>query len=130
MRTEPGFLRINRDPDDAVVQVAVRGRWDWQLLLAVRTAVHKCLAEHPAGLIIDLRELDDMNASSAPLWFAVRRVGESLRPPVRVVLCLWPQTPLGKRLVRLGAKRFLPIYLTVEQARAALADEPQQPQRR
>src|SRR3954454_23665475 len=32
-------LRLTSDSDGAVVLLGVRGRWDWQLFLAVRTAI-------------------------------------------------------------------------------------------
>jgi anti-sigma regulatory factor (Ser/Thr protein kinase) len=43
-----------------------------------------------------------------------------MRPPVEVALCLPPKTPLAVRLHRLGAKRFLPLYDTLPQARTAV----------
>jgi hypothetical protein len=100
----------------------VRGRWDWQLFLAVRTAVRKCLAEHPAALILDLLALDDATGFSASLWFTARHAAEAMQPPVPMALCVPPQTPLAVRLSGLGAKRFRPIFATVVQARMALVE--------
>jgi hypothetical protein len=45
-------------------------------LFAVRAAALKCLVEHPAALILDLRAVQDATASSASLWFALRRTAE------------------------------------------------------
>ena len=116
------LLRLTSDSDGAVLRLGVRGRWDWRLFLAVRTAVGKCLAEHPAALILDLRALDDATGSSASLWFTVRSQADAMQPPVQLAVCVQPDTPLAVRLHRLGAKRFLPIFATVAQASSALAD--------
>jgi anti-sigma regulatory factor (Ser/Thr protein kinase) len=112
-----------------MMQLGVRGRWDWQLFLAARTAVLKCLVEHPAALILDLRALDDAHGSSASLWFASRRTADGMQPPVQMALCVSPEMPLALRLRRLGAKRFLPIFATVGQARTALAERLAVPER-
>jgi len=122
-------LRLTSDSDGAVVLVGVRGRWDWQLFLAVRTAVRKCLVEHPSALILDLRALDDVTGSSASLWFASRSAADGMQPPVRMALCVPPEAPLALRLRRLGAKRFLPIFATVTQARTAVAERLAVPER-
>jgi anti-sigma regulatory factor (Ser/Thr protein kinase) len=114
-------IELASDPDGAVVQLRVRGCWDWRLFLEVRTTVLKCLVEHPAAMILDLRALRDPTASSTSLWFAMRRAAEGMRPPVRMALCVQQQTPLAVRLHRLGATRFLPVFATVAQARAAVA---------
>jgi anti-sigma regulatory factor (Ser/Thr protein kinase) len=114
-------LQLVSDPDGAVVQLRVRGCWDWRVFLEVRAAVLKCLVEHPAAMILDLRGLQDPTASSAALWFAMRRAAEAMRPPVRIVLCVQQQTPLAVRLRRLGTTRVLPVFATVSQARAAVA---------
>jgi anti-sigma regulatory factor (Ser/Thr protein kinase) len=90
------------------------------LILELYTGLHKYLAEHPLALIVDLHDLTDATTASAPLWLTARRSGAALRPPVEVALCLPPQTPLAVRLHRLGAKRFLPVYDTVPQARTAV----------
>jgi hypothetical protein len=114
-------LTATSDVDGAVVVLAPHGQWDWRLFLDLYTGVHKYLAEHPVALIVDLGDLVDPTTASAPLWLTARRSGAAMRPPVEVALCLPPRTPLGTRLHRLGAKRFLPIYDTVPQARTAVA---------
>jgi hypothetical protein len=42
-------------------------------------------------------------------------------PPVAVVVCLPPGTALGRRLNRLGAKRTVPVFTSMPEAREALA---------
>jgi anti-sigma regulatory factor (Ser/Thr protein kinase) len=73
-------------------------------------------------LILDLRALDDATGFSASLWFTTRRHADAMQPPVQLALCVPPETPLAVRLRQLGAKRLLPIFATVAQARKALAE--------
>jgi anti-sigma regulatory factor (Ser/Thr protein kinase) len=132
MPTSPTHRSGNRDDgqrtltaasevDGAVTVLTPHGQWDWRLFLDLYAGVHKHLAEYPPALIIDLHDLVDPTTASAPLWLTARRSGAAMRPPVQVALCLPPRTPLADRLHRLGAKRFLPVYDTVPQARTALA---------
>jgi hypothetical protein len=44
-----------------------------------------------------------------------------MSPPVSVVVCLPLTTALTARLNRLGAKRYLPVFMTLPEARAAVA---------
>jgi hypothetical protein len=117
-------LRVTGDDDGSVLLVAVGGGLDRPLLLRLRTVVHKCLADYPAALIVDLTELDDPIGASAPLWLTARQTGEAMRPPVRLMLCVGPDTVLAARLHRLGARWFMPIFASVGEARAVLAGTP------
>ena len=117
-------LSVTGDDDGSVLLMAVRGSLDRTLLLRARTVVHKCLADFPAGLIVDLTELNDPAGASAPLWLTARQTGEAMQPRVRLLLCLAPDTVLAARLHQLGARWFLPIFASVAQARAVLADTP------
>jgi len=117
-------LSVTGDDDGSVLLMAVRGDLDRTLLLRARTRVHTSLADYPAGLIVDLTELDDPAGASAPLWLTARQTGEAMQPPVRLMLCLGPDTVLAARLHRLGARWFLPIFASVAQARAVLAGTP------
>jgi anti-sigma regulatory factor (Ser/Thr protein kinase) len=117
-------LSVTGDDDGSVLLMAVRGSLDRTLLLRARTMVHKSLADYPAGLIVDLTELDDPAGASAPLWLTARQTGEAMQPRVRLLLCLGQDTVLADRLHRLGARWFLPIFASVAQARAVLAGTP------
>ena len=77
----------------------MRGRWDRQLHLDVTDTLRKCFAQHPAALIINLRDLDDGEATSATVWMSVRMVGVDMDPPVQVVVCVSTTVPLTDRLV-------------------------------
>ena len=114
-------MTATSEADGAMIVLSPHGQWDWRLFLDLYTGVHKYLAEHPSALIVDLHDLTDPTTASAPLWFTARRSGAAMRPPVEVALCLPPTTPLAVRLHRLGAKRLLPVYDTVPQARTAVA---------
>jgi Histidine kinase-like ATPase domain len=114
-------LTATSEADGALIVLTPRGQWDWRLFLDLYAGVHKYLAEHPLALIINLHDLVDPTTASAPLWLTVRRSGAAMRPPVQVALCLPRTTSLAVRLHRLGARRVLPVYDTVPQARAALA---------
>jgi hypothetical protein len=117
-------LSITGDDDGSVLLMAVRGSLDRTLFLRMRTVVHKCLVDYPATLIVDLNELRDPVGASAPLWLTAQRTGEAMQPRVRLMLCLGPDTVLASRLYRLGARRFLPIFASVAEARAVLVDTP------
>ena len=59
-------VRITSDDDGQVLHVAVHGRWDWRVALAVRASVNKCLAEHPTAVIVNLRSADDPAGRARP----------------------------------------------------------------
>ncbi len=117
-------LSVTGDDDGSVLVMAIRGSLDRTLFLRMRTMVHKSVADYPAGLIVDLTELDDPAGASAPLWLTARQTGEAMQPRVRLVLCLAPDTALAARLHQLGARWFLPIFPSVAQARAVLTGTP------
>jgi hypothetical protein len=129
---KPPYL-INRAPtggDDGVsvtadvtagtIEVAIRGRWTPASRMQAWAAVSKCFAEHPRAVVVDLQDLRDPLASSAPAWWTMRMTGIRMVPPVSVAVCLNPATALAARLNRLGAKRHLPVFATMPEARAAV----------
>jgi DNA-binding CsgD family transcriptional regulator len=103
-----------------VLQLSVHGRWSWSLTRAVRTCVNKCLAQHPSAVIIDLHASDGPNGSSAAPLVMAYRAGQEMQPPVPIAICVAPGSDLEARLRTTGAARFLPLFCTVPQARAAL----------
>ncbi|MEU8243739.1 ATP-binding protein [Actinoplanes missouriensis] len=109
------------DTDTAVIEFSVWGHWDRGLSTQARTVLDKCLAEHPTGVIVDLHELTDPHAVSAPLWLTACAQGAAMQPPVAVAVCAKANAPLTRRLRRLGARDWLVLYATVAQARAAMA---------
>ncbi|MEU4422309.1 ATP-binding protein [Actinoplanes sp. NPDC024001] len=108
------------DADTAVIEFSVWGQWDRSLSTQARIVLDKCLAEHPTGLLIDLHELGDPHAVSAPLWLTACAQAAAMQPPVAIALCARANTPLARRLSRLGARDWLVLYATIAQARAAL----------
>ena len=113
-------LSVISDVDAAVMEIEVHGRWSRRLCLDVFTAMRDCLAEQPLAIIVDLRDLSDLDAASTTMWLTASRAANSLRPPARLVLSLPPTRQLASHLRRLGAVRFLPIYATMKQARDAV----------
>jgi hypothetical protein len=107
------------DEETSVLEVAVRGQWSVELWLLAHRTLRKEFAEHPAGLLLDLRELTDPKGESAIFWFTARARGNSLRPPMPVVVCLHRGTPLADALSRLPVHHFE----TTAEAHAALADQ-------
>lgn len=114
-------VSVETDIDAAVALMTLRGKWERRLWSAAVTALHKCLAEHPEALIVDLTELDDPASGSALAWVTAQRNAAAMQPPVQIALCVPPDLPLADRLQRLGARRFLPVYAKVRQARVAIA---------
>jgi anti-sigma regulatory factor (Ser/Thr protein kinase) len=114
-------VRIEGDLDAAVALMTVRGHWDDALRQSVVTKLHKCLAEHPEALIVDLSGLHDPCSVSASAWMSAQRAAATREPAVQLALCIPPHLPLADRMQRLGARLFLPVYAKVRQARVAIA---------
>ncbi|WP_328466839.1 ATP-binding protein [Actinoplanes sp. NBC_00393] len=110
------------DDETAVLELTVRGRWSRGLWLLAHRILRKRLAEHPAGLLLDLCQLDDPRAESAVFWLTARVRGNSLRPRIPAVAALPTGTALAGALSRLGVPRGFPVFDSAERARAALAD--------
>jgi histidine kinase-like protein len=115
-----GTLSVTGDVTTGVVEMAVHGRWSQRLGMDVSTGIRKCLAEQPAAIIADLRDMGDPDGASMALWLAARRAAVVMQPPVRLVLCLPTATMLDRRLRRLGSPQRLPVFVTMPEARAAV----------
>jgi hypothetical protein len=115
----PG-VSLTRDALTGIIELAVRGRWTRRLCLDVYTVMRKCMAENPSAIIVDLHGLNDLDGDSATMWLAAARAAALLRPPAQLVLTLPPTRQLAGRLRQLGAVRYLPIFVTVRQARTAV----------
>lgn len=110
------------DLDTAVVVMAVHGSWDQRLRRDTYLGLRKCLSEHPAALIVDLRAMQDAAAVSVPTWINARHLGDAMDPPVSVAACVPAGTALAGRLCRMGAGRVLPVFATVGKARSAVTN--------
>lgn len=108
------------DHETGIVDFRIHGHWTRKLWITAYRTVQKCLAEHPCGLVLDLRVLHDPRAASAPFWLSAAMQGRRLQPPVPVIACLPSDTRLAGRLGRLGGERNLPVFSTVELARTAI----------
>jgi len=114
-------VHLSSDADASVVLLTVRGRWDRTLWHLASQRLRKCLAEQPEALVVDLSALDDTRGTSAATWVAAQRDAAAMTPPVPLALCIPPELPLADRMQLLGARRYLPIYAKVRQARVAIA---------
>jgi hypothetical protein len=109
------------DPQVAVIEVVVRGRWSPALRIATWALVNNCFVSHPQAIVVDLQDLADPLGASAAAWWTMSTVGARMRPPVQVVVSLEPTTALAARLNRLGVSRRVPVYATPPLARDAVA---------
>jgi hypothetical protein len=113
-------LGVTCDIDTGILDLVVRGRFGRRSATDTFTGLRKCLAEHPAGIVVDLSDFDDPLAASAAMWVAVNRKAAALQPPVRLALAVAPGTPLWERLARLGVERYFPVRSTPAEARAVV----------
>jgi hypothetical protein len=118
----PKSVSLTHNWDDSIVELVVRGHWSRAVAVEVYEALRKGLAEHPSVVIVDLEGLSDLDGHSASTWIAVSRAALGLNPPARVALCAPPTRQVVARLRRLGCTRYLSLFVSAEQARAAVAD--------
>ena len=119
-RGQPQSVAATTDADTSIIDVAVCGRWTRGLKITAAEVLRKCLAQHPAGIVVDLHDLGDPDGYSASLWTTAHGKGAGMSPPVPVVASLPATTPLAGVLHRRGARWFLPMYESPLDARAAL----------
>ena len=120
IRDTGGVASVTSDVETESMELTVRGQWSRTLAAEVRSGIHKCVAEHPAAVLIDLRRLSDPRGVSVPMWLAAYRAGSVPQPPVRVVLCVPPATVLAERLHNVGADQYLPRFAVMAEARTSL----------
>src|SRR4051812_4918368 len=106
VRSSTAATTATSDVETNLLELAIHGGWSVPLRQDVYRGIYKCLAEHPAALLIDLRDMTDPEGSSVAMWLAARRAGTTLQPAVRVALCVPPATTLAGRLRRVGARRY------------------------
>ncbi|MEV4636459.1 ATP-binding protein [Actinoplanes sp. NPDC049548] len=122
---EHGSVVVSADIPSQTVVMTVRGAWNPALNMRVNKSVAKCMSEHPGVLIIDLGALQDPAAASVNAWIHAWRVGQAMEPPVQVLICAPADTVPARRLHRIGAARYVPVFDTVDRARrvrVSLAD--------
>jgi hypothetical protein len=92
-------ISISAGTDGSVIDISLRGPWTDATATAAATVVRQCLAERPAGLVVDVTGLEDDGAASVPVWVAAHAAAG---PATRFVLCSTPGTPLTAALDRAG----------------------------
>ncbi|MEU8819149.1 hypothetical protein [Actinoplanes sp. NPDC048796] len=117
-------LTLTHAVDNATVELTVRGQWTRRTAVDVHQALCNGLAEHPSAIIIDLREMSDLDCRSAPTWIAASQAAMTLQPPAKVAICAPPTRRLVKRLRQLGCARFMSLFVSVDQARSAVTGAP------
>jgi len=114
-------LAIEVSTRGSTVLVHPKGTLDLSSTAALRTALLKCVADGPSGVIICMDHLDVRSQVGLSLFAAVaRRAAE------------WPGVPVGlvtgpalRNLVRHGAiSRFVPVFDSVEEALAGVNGPP------
>lgn len=115
---EHSAVTATLDLQTAVVLMTVRGSWDRRLSRDTSAGFRKCLSEHPAALIVDLLTMIDPVADGLATWTGADRIGRTMTPPVRLLMCLAEDTILAERLAEHSR---VPVFGTVGQARAAAA---------
>jgi len=108
--------------DDGRLLVGLAGRLDLTDTAAIRLRLLKCLAEQPEALLVDLAALDVAEPLAVAIFSTVARQA-SRWPGIPMILCA-PQATMRDSL-QLAAYRRLPVYASVEAARADLADRRQ-----
>jgi hypothetical protein len=116
-----GSVTVAADLQAATAVLAVCGAWSRVLSRDTFLGLRRCFGQHPTGVVLDLRALDDRHAASATTWLTARRVGDAMEPPVQVVACVPGGAVLADRLRRLGGPPHLPVFPTMPLAEAALA---------
>jgi hypothetical protein len=116
-----GSVTVTADLHTATAVLTVCGPWGRTLSRDTFLSLQRCFGEHPAGVVLDLRALDDRHAASLTTWLTACRVGAAMAPPVQVVACVPGGAVLADRLRRLGEIRYLPVFPTLPLAVAALA---------
>jgi anti-sigma regulatory factor (Ser/Thr protein kinase) len=114
-------VAVTADVDGAVIDIAVRGEWDARLSGAVSLAIGRCLAESPAAVLVDVAGVMDPAAHSVPAWLSATQAAAAADPPARLALCLPAGSPLASRLDQIGARRYLSVFDSAEEARDSLA---------
>ncbi|MEV4706468.1 ATP-binding protein [Actinoplanes sp. NPDC049316] len=119
---EPGEspLSVTADRDGSLVDVTVTGHWTASLQAAVARTLRKCLAERPAGIVIDLHGLVDRAGASVPTWVSAAGTAVEASPAVLLALCLPPDSALASALRTTGQ---VPVLDTPEEARAILTEK-------
>ncbi|UQU63714.1 ATP-binding protein [Couchioplanes caeruleus] len=118
---EPGEspLSVTADRDGSFVDVTVTGHWTAALQAAVGRTLRNCLAERPAGIVVDLHGLVDPAAASVPTWVSAAGTAADAMPAVHLALCLPPDSALASALRSADCESVLD---TPEEARAALTE--------
>lgn len=124
-------LRVTTDGDGSIVDVIVSGPWTELLRTAVARTLRHCLAERPAGIVVDLTGIEDPQAASTATWVAAARTAAGSLPVVGLAVCPPPGSALATEVrgsaadLRRGAAAACELLVldTPAGARAALTGD-------
>jgi len=109
-------ITATADVDNAVIEISVAGSWGRQARSRLWDLLHKCLAERPRAVLVDVTDLHDSTGSSAATLLNAQRAAAQLDPPVRLAVCA-PEGAAGRAL-----RRSVPVHHSLDDARTALAN--------
>ncbi|MFI7603291.1 ATP-binding protein [Actinoplanes sp. NPDC049681] len=115
---DKGSIAVSAEIETQTVTMTMRGTWSPCFNTRMHKSVSKCMSEHPGTLILDLGGFRDPQGDSVNSWLHAGRAGQAMEPPVQVLACVPADTVLARRLCRMGTHRFLPVFDTIEEARA------------
>jgi anti-anti-sigma regulatory factor/anti-sigma regulatory factor (Ser/Thr protein kinase) len=112
-------IRCTVDRDGHRLIAALAGDLDLENVAGVRLSLLKCLAEQPEALLLDLSRLTVSDPLALTVLGAVRR--QAARWPGTPMLLCAPD-PAVREHLRGGSYRSLPVFPSVEAARAQAGD--------
>ncbi|WP_433304127.1 ATP-binding protein [Actinoplanes sp. CA-030573] len=108
------------DDRSSFIELAVAGVWDRELRLRADLMIGKCLASHPAAIVVDLLFLDDPDQASVPMWLSLQVRGARMMPAVPIAVCARDGSPMADGLAWRGGRFGPPLFADPAQARKAL----------
>jgi len=108
-------LSLISDVENAFIELCIGGSWNRHARSRLWDVLHKCLAEQPRAVLVDVADLQDPRAGSVPPLLHARRAGSQMYPPVAIVVCAPAETTAHRVF-----SRSAPVYGSLEEARTAL----------
>jgi hypothetical protein len=112
-------VRCVNEPEQAVTQVVVTGRWGGALRSQASQALRACVAETPRAVLADVARLDDPAGESASTWQTASRYAAESRKPTEVIVCA-SSAVLRSRLLAETAGHRVAVADSVDAARLML----------
>nr|BFE57607.1 hypothetical protein GCM10020063_021330 [Dactylosporangium thailandense] len=101
-------ITVRENVDLAVIDIAAKGRWTWQLRVDFMAAVRKSLAQQPRALILDLAGLVDAERELVASVLLAEQQSTVHQPPVPLLVVAREAQAL--RLHYSGVARRIPVH--------------------